>query len=265
MEHGETTSALPGGLVVAHARRTAGAAAPIVLIHGFGSAKEHFRHAFAAPELRQYPLLAPDLVGFGRSRGPEGFGYTMAEQARTMLTLLDELAVDSFHLCAHSMGGLVALELAELEPERVLSLVDVEGNLTPEDCFFSGRIAALPLEEFAGDGRKKLEQSLRMAGWKDPAMREYLETFRRASTVALYRSAADTVAESNGPLVDRLARVARSCYVYGEKNRGVFPGEKMLLAAGVPVFYVPEAGHSMATENPAGLFRIVGSFIAGAT
>jgi hypothetical protein len=102
---------------------------------------------------------------------------------------------------------------------------------------------------------------LQETGLKDPSIREYLETFRMASDIALYKSAAHTVADSSTDLVGRLARIKSACYMYGERNRGQYPGEKLLLEKGVPVFYIAGAGHSMATENPAELFRIIGAFI----
>ncbi|MDN3685100.1 alpha/beta fold hydrolase [Vibrio sinaloensis] len=47
---------------------------------------------------------------------------------------------ERFHLVGHSMGGLTALMLAQLIPERVLSFTDIEGNIAPEDCFLSRQI-----------------------------------------------------------------------------------------------------------------------------
>ena len=227
------------------------------------SAKTHFRHAFDVSSLRRFTVVAIDLVGFGESRGPESFEYAMEDQARVMLKVLDVLKTESFHLCAHSMGGLVAMKMAELEPERILSLIDMEGNLTPEDCFFSGRVAELSFEAFEKEGRRRLEEELREAGLVDPAMSEYLETFRMASTIALYKSAGHTVADSATVLVDRLSRIRNACYIYGERSRGVYPGEKLLHEKGVPVFYVEGAGHAMAADNPEELYRVIGSFIEG--
>ena len=263
MKEHRATVRIDGGFSIAYNYRSGEGADTIVFIHGFGSAKEHFCHAFTVPELAEFNVVALDLVGFGESRGPETFEYSMKDQAGVMLKVLGDLEIRSFHLCAHSMGGLVAMSMAGLEPNRVLSLIDMEGNLTLEDCFFSGKIARLTLGDFEKEGRRGFEKELKRAALDDPAMREYLETFSRASTVALHKSAVQTVAESSGALVDRLARIGNACYVYGEKNRGVYPGEKLLRGRGVPVFYVEDAGHSMATENPDGLYRIVREFIDG--
>ena len=42
------------------------------------------------------------------------------------------------------MGGLTALLLAHQDPGRVLSFVDIEGNLAPEDCFLSRQVLTHP-------------------------------------------------------------------------------------------------------------------------
>ncbi|WP_399476426.1 hypothetical protein [Streptomyces sp. TRM68367] len=42
------------------------------------------------------------------------------------------------------MGGLTALLLGHQQPDRVLSFVDIEGNVAPEDCFLSRQIVTHP-------------------------------------------------------------------------------------------------------------------------
>jgi len=265
MDNLENFIELNGDFKVACNYRLIDGADYLVFIHGFGSAKEHFRHAFNALLLAGFSIASIDLIGFGQSRGPANFGYAMRDQARVMLKTLSELKIGSFHLCAHSMGGLVAIEMAELEPERVLSLIDVEGNLTLEDCFLSGKVAEFTYEEFNKVGRRRIEGDLKKASLADPSLIEYLETFRRASAMALLKSAIHTVADSTMPVADRLASIRNSCYIYGEKNKGVFPGEKLLRERHVPIFYVKGAGHTMATDNPEEFYRIISSFLSSIT
>ena len=246
---------------LAYRQRQSGSGSTIVFIHGFGSAKEHFRYAFDSRSLEAFTLITVDLVGFGQSRGPEEFGYTMKDQATIVIELLDKLGIGAFHLCGHSMGGLVAMNIAELEPQRVLSFIDLEGNLTPEDCFISGLVARGTLQEFARQGRHNFEKDIRNAGAGDPTMLEYADMLAMASTTALYKSACHTVEDSSGSLVERLSRIRNTGYIYGEKNRGVFPSENLLRASGVPIFYIEGAGHSMATENPGQLYSVIKAFI----
>jgi len=233
----------------------------IIFIHGYGSAKEHFRFAFASTLLENYGLIAPDLVGFGHSAGPDDFGYSMKDQACVIIELLDVLGIDTFHLVAHSMGGLIAMEIAEMAPQRMLSLINMEGNLTPEDCFISGLITRNTYEEFAAHGRSELEEDFRKAGINDVSMSEYAGSFSLASTTALYKSAYHTVNDSVTPLVKRFARNKNICYIYGEKNKGKLPSEKLLRASNVPIFYIENSGHSMAAENPGQLYQVIRTFI----
>jgi hypothetical protein len=46
-------------------------------------------------------------------------------------------------------GGLTALLLAQRSPGRVLSFVDIEGNLAPEDQFLSRQIVTHPADDDA--------------------------------------------------------------------------------------------------------------------
>jgi predicted esterase len=64
---------------------------------------------------------APDLPGFGASERdiPD---YSFRAHARYVLALLDRLGVDDAHVVGFSMGGGVALSMADLAPRRVRSI-----------------------------------------------------------------------------------------------------------------------------------------------
>jgi pimeloyl-ACP methyl ester carboxylesterase len=252
---------LPNSVKISYIERQGDKDTAIVFIHGFGSSKEHFRYAFSSSSLEDFTLIAFDLIGFGQSAKPDEFGYSMTDQASIVVELLNTLKIDSFHLCGHSMGGLVGASILELEPQRVLSFIDLEGNLTIEDCFISGRIANSTFKEFNDSGRVKIEKQFNEAAAQDLSMKEYVGTFGMASSLALYKSACHTIAESKTPIVEKLIRFKNVCYIYGEKNRGLFPGEKRLQASGIPIYYIENAGHSMAIENPERLFRVIRVFI----
>ena len=65
-----------------------------------------------------HQVVAPDLRGFGsRPPGPAPFSH-----AGDVLALLDGLGAERADLVGASFGGLVALEVAALAPERVRSL-----------------------------------------------------------------------------------------------------------------------------------------------
>ena len=102
------------------AYRVDGAAAglPLVLLHGFcedSSVWDGF-----VPFLQDIRLIRVDLPGFGASDPvlPSG----MDVYAEALRTVLDALAVEVCILVGHSMGGYVALEFAEKNPERLAGL-----------------------------------------------------------------------------------------------------------------------------------------------
>lgn len=73
-------------------------------------------------------LVAPDLRGRGGSNAlPGPFG--MAAHARDLVAVLDHLGLDQSLIVGHSMGAYVAVVMANLYPERVESLLLVDGGI----------------------------------------------------------------------------------------------------------------------------------------
>jgi len=71
---------------------------------------------------RHFDVIAPDLPGFGEASDMEGC-VSINGMARSVLALLDELEVSEFSLMGHSMGGMIAQEIAAMRPQAVEKLV----------------------------------------------------------------------------------------------------------------------------------------------
>ena len=95
--------------------------APVVLLlHGSPGHKRDFDGLI--PTLRKrYRVIQPDLPGFGHSASdlPD---YSIRAHAHYMRQLLDRLGVTRAHVVGFSMGGGVALNLYDLEPDAVASV-----------------------------------------------------------------------------------------------------------------------------------------------
>jgi lipase len=119
-----------GTLMVARAGRPVEEADGVVLaVHGI--AASHLAWASVARELAATTdacLLVPDLRGRGRSAGISG-PYGMGAHVADLVAVLDHFGVDSAVVAGHSMGAYVAARLAAEHPERVSSLVLVDGGL----------------------------------------------------------------------------------------------------------------------------------------
>lgn len=100
---------------------TAGAGAPLVLLHGWPQTSYCWRKLvpLLAPH---FMLVAPDLRGYGGSDKPPG-GYDKRTMARDILLLLDALGLDRAAVVGHDRGGRVAHRLALDHPEAVEALV----------------------------------------------------------------------------------------------------------------------------------------------
>ena len=97
-----------------------------LLIHGL-NANMAFWHLLLVRRLgRRSRLIMYDQRGHGYSGLPPS-GYTSADLATDALAVLDAFEVDRADVVAHSFGATVALQLARLYPERVRTLVVLDG------------------------------------------------------------------------------------------------------------------------------------------
>jgi pimeloyl-ACP methyl ester carboxylesterase len=142
---------------------SAGAGAPLVLLHGFaGSAKSWEK--VQALLAKDNHVLAFDLPGHAGSLSFPGFG-TVPSAAKAIVEELDRRGISEFHLAGHSMGGAVAALIAIGQPERVLSVT----LMSPGGI--SSQINASLLRAFAKAGNKEaLEFCLRQMFAPDAAI-----------------------------------------------------------------------------------------------
>ncbi|MET9489536.1 alpha/beta hydrolase [Nocardia sp. NPDC006630] len=100
----------------------------VVLLHGLAGSTAWWDQVM--PELQDQYVVRIDLLGHGKSAKPDS-GYSMAEQARRVGAVLDELGVRAAIVVGHSTGGYVATALAEQRHDLVtaLALIDTGPRL----------------------------------------------------------------------------------------------------------------------------------------
>lgn len=111
--------------------RTTGSGPWVVLLHGFLESSEIW-DAYALQLAEKFSVLMVDLPGHGRSGQNAGI-HTMEYLATSVLAVTDHLGITSASICGHSMGGYVSLQLAELKPAMVKSLVLFHSHAAPDD------------------------------------------------------------------------------------------------------------------------------------
>src|ERR1700722_14966643 len=99
----------------------AGSGPALLLIHGIGDSSDSWRPVFEQLA-EHYTVIAPDLLGHGRSEKPRA-DYSVAGFANGMRDLLSVLEVDRVTVVGHSLGGGVAAQFAYQFPDRCERLV----------------------------------------------------------------------------------------------------------------------------------------------
>lgn len=97
-----------------------GSGRAVVLLHGFLETASIWKDVVELVEHR-HRIITIDLLGHGQT-GCLGYIHTMEMMAEAVISVLDHLKVENFFAIGHSMGGYVALALAEAYPKRIEGL-----------------------------------------------------------------------------------------------------------------------------------------------
>ena len=120
----------------------AGSGPPLLLVHGLGNSALTWRSNLEALGER-FHAIAVDLPGHGLSDMPrQRFGLSAA--ARFLGAFMDAIGEPSAYVVGNSMGGVVALELALVEPERVRALVLVDSVGLGKEIALFLRLGSVP-------------------------------------------------------------------------------------------------------------------------
>jgi pimeloyl-ACP methyl ester carboxylesterase len=99
---------------------TFGSGDPLLYLHGAGGLLGI--DPFLEELGKHFKVIAPHLPGFGESTGGDQIDDVI-DAALFYHQLMDELGIDSAHLVGHSMGGMLAAEVAALDVHRAKKLV----------------------------------------------------------------------------------------------------------------------------------------------
>src|SRR5215470_11294493 len=95
---------------------------PLLLLMGYRLNSAAWPVTFIEQLARRFTVITLDNRGTGLSDKPVE-GYAIANLARDVCGLLDELEIAHVHILGYSMGGAIAQEFVRQFPERILSLI----------------------------------------------------------------------------------------------------------------------------------------------
>ncbi|WP_426246752.1 alpha/beta fold hydrolase [Nocardioides sp. LHG3406-4] len=252
----------------------------VLLLHGLGC--DHTTWDSVISSLaRRYTVIAPDLLGHGRSDKPRA-DYSVGGYANGMRDLLTVLGVDKVTVVGHSFGGGIAMQFAYQFPERTERMLLVStGGLGPEVSpairaittpGFHQAMGMLTLPGIRHAGVVGL-RALAATGWK-PArdldeVAEIYDSFKDPRSRAAIRHVVRAVVDWRGQIVtmsDRayLTEAMPMCVVWGEDDR-VIPvthaANVTELAPLARVEVIPNAGHFPHKDHPQRFVRILNDFV----
>jgi pimeloyl-ACP methyl ester carboxylesterase len=233
---------------------------PLVFLHGFGSTKEDYADVIQQARLLGRPVLAYDAPGCGQTTCSDLSALAIPFLVTVATEVLRARQVDRFHLIGHSMGGLTALWLAEQYPSRIVSFVNIEGNLAPEDCFFSRQVithAHPEPHEFLDEFADRMWRSRYAASALFAASLPH--KVRAGAVKPIFESMVHL--SDHGDLMRRfLALPMPTMFMYGEQNN-LLSYLATLAGNGVELAEIPHSAHFPMYSNAPEMWARITDFV----
>lgn len=93
-----------------------------LFVHGIPTWSFYYRNIIKNLQ-NNFRCIALDLPGFGLSKAPRNFEYSLKNESRILDQFVQALNLSDITMIAHSIGGPVGLKLATTDPERFIGLV----------------------------------------------------------------------------------------------------------------------------------------------
>ena len=227
-----------------------------------------------------FTVLAPDLVGHGRSAKPAG-DYSLGNLASWTRDLLDVLEIERVTLVGQSYGGGVALQFSYQFPERCERLVLVDSGGLGRDVSWILRLLVLPgadlvmpllFASFVGNVGDRVARLARRLGVHNPSAHEVWRSYRSLIDPETRRAFVRTtrsVIEPGGQAVaakERLYLAERipMLIVWGESDRIIPVSHAYSTKEALPhsrLEIMPGVGHFPQSEDPVRLADLVRDFV----
>ncbi len=208
-------------------------APPVILLHSaLGATEFETRHLFPWLE-PHFRVLGVDFSGHGKSRDGDASTPSINTYANEVLSVMDALELPSASLFGFSMGAVVALRLAHLQPERVERVVSHAANVRWDEAEAQQMLAAIQpeaLERNTPSWRQRLADAHGEDQWRRLAERmgDYIKTL--PSTHVLD----DDLADIGSPTLvshgdrDRFFRLQHALHLHS-----VIPGAQLAVHPGM--------------------------------
>lgn len=237
---------------------------PVIFIHGFigtfDVAEFDAEHA------------APHLLGYGEYRAAPFEHISLPAQVEHIRAFVDaRFGKATVDVVGHSVGGAIAMLFAHAHPERVRRIVNVEGNFTLDDAFWSASVGRMTpaeaetmLKNFRADPLAWLRGAIPEA---TPQMTDAAARWLDYQPASTLRAMGQSVVAVTGSVdyLSILARVFERHPVYllsGERSHDSWNVPDWAIENSAGRATLDHCGHLLMIENPAAFSAAIRRFLS---
>lgn len=238
-----------------------------VLVHGAGGNRTQWATQARHLAVRGVNVLALDLPGHGRSAGPAC--ESVPAYADAVLADLDARGIDRFAVAGHSMGAMIALQIAGTT-KRVshLSLIGAGLALAVNPALLEGTrdnplLAAAAIVDWGHSAASHLGAAEAPGMWMDETDMAVLRAEIAAHPGSLHADFAATAAFDGAEVAASVT--APTLVISGAHDMMTPPKLGKAVAAaidGAEYLELADAGHMLMTERPAEVSKALAAFFA---
>ena len=252
--------------------------ARVLLLHGEPTWSYLYRKIIAGLVAQGHRVIAPDLIGFGRSDKPAERGdYTYERHVAWMTTWLEALDLRDITLFCQDWGGLIGLRLVAAQPQRFAAIVAgntflpvgagqaSEGFMAWLD--FSQRVPELPIGMICQSGAKRALSPDEIAAYEAPFPDEtYKAGARQFPTLVPITVEHGSVAENLAAwaALERFDKPFLTAFSDGDPVTAGFEAqfqERIPGAQGQP-HAILSGGHFLQEDSPSEIVDLIDAMIA---
>ncbi|MAT14689.1 MAG: hypothetical protein CMJ46_05390 [Planctomyces sp.] len=222
-----------------------GKGATLMLIPGTFSDSRVFRKLI--PHLdTELNLLLIENRGLGKSHPKPGIDATIETCAEDAVRIADQLNVSTFFVGGHSLGGMIAIQLAETAPEKLQGVISLEGWTNwqaARDAFDFDMKSTLSEEELAESARYRADT---LAEWTKDEEKQFATLWRNWDGGDILRTTQLPVLE-----------------IYGTRNHPPATRDQLHIPDrdNIALAWIPGAAHKVHLEEPARVGELINEFI----
>lgn len=239
----------------------------VVLMHGFLCSGEMW--SYQVPDLaRSHRVLNVDMRGHGES-GPVEEPFRIVDLVDDVVTILDEVGVESAVWAGLSIGGMIALRAALAAPDRVEALIVVDSSAEVDPALARAKYRLLGAVARVVGIRPVLGPVIRLMFGRSTRrdqpelVAEWRQRFAEVHVPSILAGLESLIRRR--PTLDRLGEIrVPTLVVVGEEDTSLPPSRSRAIAAaitGAELVVVPEAGHLSALEQPQAVTEAMREFL----